>query len=224
MLTADVQWFTGLPLGGATIDLLSSADSYAWWTLFGTSTAWHFVSSWKRTLVSCVTVEHTPPLFCFLGDWVPPHDHINRMGNVHTCITWSHEQKWDCRPWFMEYQNIFWVCWAFVRVDFYPWGFCPMVFLSIGLFLCPTTWSYEQNLNCAHLYHVISWTEMGLYSLIVGVLNCFLFWGFCPLWFLSFGALVLWCFLCPLIWSHEQNVDCPNLYCVIVLDLNTCAN
>ena len=59
--TADVQWSTGLPLGGATIDLLSSADNDAFcssrWTLFGTSTAWHFVSSWKRTLVSCVTVE-----------------------------------------------------------------------------------------------------------------------------------------------------------------------
>ena len=35
--TADIQWFTGLPLEGATIDLLSSADSDAvfsvWWTI-----------------------------------------------------------------------------------------------------------------------------------------------------------------------------------------------
>ena len=55
------------------IDLLSSADSdavcSAWWTLFGTSTARHFVSRWNRTLVSFVTVEdathwgHTHPLF-----------------------------------------------------------------------------------------------------------------------------------------------------------------
>ena len=50
-------------------------------------------------------------------------DHVNRNGIVHL----------DC----WEYQNIFWVCWAFVRFDFYPWGFCPIVFLSIGLFSVP---------------------------------------------------------------------------------------
>ena len=203
MLTADVQWFTGLPLGGATIDLLSSADSYAWWTLFGTSTAWHFVSSWKRTLVSCVTVEHTPPLFCFLGDWVPPHDHINRMGNVHTCITWSHEQKWDCTPWFMEYQNIFWVCWAFVRVDFYPWGFCPMVFF--------VHWAFSLS------HHLIIWTEFELctpvprdlmnrnwivqfncWSIklfsVLGLLSALIFilWGSCPMMLSLSAYLITW--------------------------------
>ena len=50
-------------------------------------------------------------------------DHVNRNGIVHL----------DC----WEYQNIFWVCWAFVRFDFYPRGFCPIVFLSIGLFSVP---------------------------------------------------------------------------------------
>ena len=135
-------------------------------------------------------LHHTHPLFCFLGDWVPPHDHINRMGNVHTCITWSHEQKWDCTPW------LFGVSKYFLGLL----GFCPLWLLSLGLlsygvfvhwpFLCPTTWSYEQNLDCAHLYNVISWTEMLLYSLIVGVLNYFLFCCFCPLWFLSFRAFV----------------------------------
>ena len=88
--------------------------------------------------------------------------------------------------------------------------------------------SSAQNLDCAHLYNVISWTEMGLYSLIVGVLNYFLFCCFCPLWFLSFSSFVLWCF-CPfgllsvrlhdhmnrmlivltcISWSHEQKWDC----------------
>ena len=159
---------------------------------------------------------------------LPPHDHINRMGNVHTCITWSCEQKWDCTPWLLGVPKYF----------LGLLGFCPFWFLSLGFlsysifvhwaFLCPATWSYEQNLDCAHLYNVISWTEMGLYSLIVGVLNYFLFCCFCPLWFLSFGAFVLWCFcafgllsvrlrdhmnrmlivLICIAWSHEQKWDC----------------
>ena len=110
---------------------------------------------------------------------------------------------------------------------FILWGFCPMVLLSIFSFLCPPTWSHDENVYCPHLYHVITWTEMGSYTLIVGVLKYCLFWGFCPLWFLSFGAFVLWCF-CPfwrfsvrprdrmmrmfivhtcIMWSHEQKWD-----------------
>jgi len=35
--------------------------------------------------------------FCPLGFFsVPPLDHMNRIWIVHTCTTWSHEQKWDC--------------------------------------------------------------------------------------------------------------------------------
>ena len=133
-----------------------------------------------------------------------------------------------------------------------------MVLLSIFAFLCPPTWSHDENIDCPHLYHVI----MGSYTLIVGVLKynlifrgfvrfdsdpfgllyyfgfvqfcfslsshviawreCWLstpvswdlgilhldcwsikifshFWGFCPLWFWSFGessygAFVHFCF------------------------------
>ena len=110
------------------------------------------------------------------------HDHMNRNGIVHL----------DC--WRIK---IFSGFGSLVRFDFFPWGFCPMVLLSIGTFLCPPTWSHEQNGDCLHLHHVITWTEMGSYTLIVGVLKYFRFWGLCPLWFLSFGASVLWCF-CPL--------------------------
>ena len=145
-----------------------------------------------------------------------------------------------------------------------------MVLLSIFAFLCPPTWSHDENVDDPHLYHVI----MGSCTLIVGVLKYFLilggfvwfdsdplglsscgafvhfllfsvrprdcmmrmlifytcirwswdhtpwlleyyqririktdktpknekifsyFWGFCPLWFWSFGSFVLWCF-CP---------------------------
>ena len=42
---------------------------------------------------------------------------------------------------------------------------------------------------------MITWTEMGSYTLNVAVLEYFLFWGFCPIWFyplglLSYGAIV----------------------------------
>ena len=73
---------------------------------------------------------------------------------------------------------------------FILWGFRPMVLLSILAFLCPPTWSYEENVDCPHLYHVI----MGSYTLIVGVLKYFLILGFRLLWILSFGVFVLWCF------------------------------
>ena len=110
---------------------------------------------------------------------------------------------------------------------FILWGLCPMVLLSIVAFLCPPTWSHDENVDCLHLYHLITWTEMGSYTLIVIILKYFLFWGFCPLWFLSFEAFVLLCF-CPLwlffvhprdrmtrmlivhtciMWSHEQKWD-----------------
>ena len=75
---------------------------------------------------------------------------------------------------------------------FILWGFCPMVLLSILAFLYPPTWSHDENVDCPQLYHVI----MGSYTLIVGVLKYFLFWGFCKLWFFSFAAFLIWCF-CP---------------------------
>ena len=111
---------------------------------------------------------------------------------------------------------------------FILWGFCPMVLLSIGAFLCTPTWCWLST----PVVIVITWPEMGLDTLIVDVLKDCLFWGFCPLWFLSFGAFVLWCF-CPLglfsvrpcdvdyphllwLWSHDQKWDCtPWLFFVL---------
>ena len=139
-------------------------------------------------------------------------DHINRNEIVY-----------------LDYYNIkiFSLLGVLSTLIFILWGFCPIVLLSIVAFLCPPTWSHDENVDCPHLHHVITWTEMGLYTLIVGVLKYFLFWGFCPLWFLSFGSFVLWCF-CPfwlfsvhphdrmtrmlivhtcIMWSHEQKWD-----------------
>ena len=74
---------------------------------------------------------------------------------------------------------------------FILWIFCPILLLSILAFLCPLTWSHDENVDFPQVYHVI----MGSYTLIVGVLKYFLFWGFCLLWFytldlLSYGAFV----------------------------------
>ena len=123
--------------------------------------------------------------------------------------------------------RIFFLLWGFVRFDFILWGFCPMLLLSILAFLCLFMWSHGENVDCPHLYHVIRWTEIGSYTLIVGILEYFLFWGFCPLRFLSFRAFVQRCF-CPfwlfsihprdhmmrilivhtcIMWSHEQKWD-----------------
>ena len=103
-------------------------------------------------------------------------------------------------------------------LSFILWGFCPKALLSIFAFLCPPTWSHDENVDCPLLYHVI----MGSYTLIVGVLKYFLFlmvlsalsfifWGFCPMALLSIFA-----FLCPPMWSHDENVDCPPLYHMIM--------
>ena len=85
--------------------------------------------------------------------------------------------------------NIFSLLGVLSVLIFILWGFCPMVLLSILAFFCPPTWSHDENADCPHLYHVI----MGSYTLIVGGLKYFLFWGFCPLSVLSF-----WGF-CPMV-------------------------
>ena len=98
------------------------------------------------------------------------------------------------------------------------WVFRPMVLLSIFAFLCPPTWSNDENVDCPHLYRAI----MGSYTLIVAVLKHFLIfggfvrfdsdpWGFRPMVLLSIFA-----FLCPATWWHDENVDCPHLYHVIM--------
>ena len=76
------------------------------------------------------------------------------------------------------------------------WGFCIMVLLSIIAFLCPPTWSHDENVDCPHLYQVI----MLSYTLIVGVLKYFLILeGFVrfdsePLVLSFYGAFVHFCF------------------------------
>ena len=77
---------------------------------------------------------------------------------------------------------------------------CPMALLSIFAFRYPPTWSDDENVDCPPLYHVI----MGSYTLIVVVLEYFLFLGvLSALSFILFRAFALWrfwsifAFLCP---------------------------
>ena len=99
------------------------------------------------------------------------------------------------------------------------WGFRPVVLLSIFAFLWSATWWHDENVDCPHLYHVI----MGSYTLIVLVLKYFLiFGGFVRLDsdpFFGFRPVVLlstFAFLSPATWWHDENVDCPHLYHVIM--------
>ena len=92
------------------------------------------------------------------------------------------------------------------------WFFRPMVLLAIFAFFCPPTWLLNKNVDCLHLYQVIIW----LYTLIVGAIKylsalILILWFFRPMVLLSIFA-----FHCLSTWSHDENVDCPHLYHVIM--------
>ena len=141
--------------------------------------------------------------------------------------TWSHDENVDCPPLchviMGSYTLIVGVLKYFLflmvlsALSFILCGFCPMALLSIFAFLCPPTWSHDENVDCPPLYRVI----IASYTLIVGVLKYFLFlgflsalsfilWGLCPM-----ALLYIFGFLCPITWSHDENVDCPPLYHMI---------
>ena len=155
--------------------------------------------------------------FCpFLLFTVRPCDHMMRMLIVHSCIMWS----WDRTPWFLEYKNNFLFWGVFVRLDSDPLGLS-----SYGAFV-----HFCFPLSA----HVISWRECwfstpvsgdhGIVHLDFWSLKIFsYFGGFCLLWFWSFWffrpislLLSIFAFLCPPMWSHDENVDCPHLYRVIM--------
>ena len=60
---------------------------------------WEFCPPWFLSFWSVV-------LWCFCPFWlfsVRPREGVTRMLIVHTCIMWSHDQKWYRAPWWLEY-------------------------------------------------------------------------------------------------------------------------
>ena len=143
-----------------------------------------------------------------------------RMLIVHTCIviTWPEMGSYTLMVGVVKYFHLLGVLSALI---FKLWGCCPMVLLSILVFLCPPTWPHDENVDRPHLYHVITWPEMGSYTLMVGVVKyfhllgvlsalIFILWIYCPMVLLSNFSL-----LCPPTSLHDENVDRPHLYHVI---------
>ena len=116
---------------------------------------------------------------------------------------------------------------GFVSLDFYPLGLLSYgAFVHFG-FLCPTLWTHDENVDRPHLYHVITWPEMGSYTLMVGVVKyfhilgvlsalIFILYGCCPMVLLSILALLCpptwpawWEYWSstPVSWSHDQRFD-----------------
>ena len=121
------------------------------------------------------------------------HDHMTRNEIVHL----------DC--WRTKILPLLGVLSALI---FILWGFCPMVLLFIGYFLCAPTWCWLST----PVVIMITWPEMGFYTLIVGVLKyclfwdglsalIFILWGFCPMVLLSIVA-----FLCAPTWWFSTPV------------------
>ena len=82
------------------------------------------------------------------------------------------------------------------------WGLRLMVLLSNFAFLCPPKWLHDWE---CWLSTPVS-GDHGLVHLDCWSIKIFShFWGFCPLWFWSFGSFVLWCF-CPFLLSLSAHV------------------
>ena len=157
-------------------------------------------------------------LFAFLCKPTWPHDENVDCPHLYHVITWPEMVSCTFMVGVLKYCHLLGVLSALI---FILWGCCPMVFLCILAFQCPPTRLHDENVDCPHLYHVITWPEMISCTLMVGVEKyfhllgvlsalIFILWGCCPMVLLSILA-----FLCPPTWPHEENVDCPHLYHVI---------
>ena len=152
---------------------------------------------------------------------------------VHFCFSLSAHmiawrECWSSTPVSCDHVIVHLDCWS-IKIFSHICPFCPHWFLSFGAFVlwcfCPFCFSLSA--------HMITWRECWSSTPVscdhgIAHLDCFSikifshFWLFCPLWFLSFGAFVLWCF-CPFLlfsvpptWSHDENVYRPHLYHVII--------
>ena len=116
--------------------------------------------------------------------------------------TWSHNVNVDCTHLYQvimgSYTLIvgvlkyFLIFGGFVRFDSDPLGLSSYGAFVHFCFLCPPTWLHDENVDYPHLYrdHLIVRLDCWSIKIFSHI------WGFCPLWFWSFGAFILWCF-CP---------------------------
>ena len=156
-------------------------------------------------------------LLSILAFLCPPtrlHDKNVDCPHLYHVITWP--EMISCTL-MVEVEKYFHLLGVLSALIFILWGCCPMVLLSILTFLCPPTCPHDENVDCPHLYHVITWKEMGSCTLmfvivkyfhLLGVLSALIFilWGCCPM-----VLLFLLAFLCPPTRLHDENVDCPHL-------------
>ena len=120
------------------------------------------------------------------------HDKNVDCPNLYHVVTWTEMGSYTFSYWSIKISSLLGVLSTLI---FILCGFCLMVLMSILAFLSPPTGLHDKNVDCPHLYHVITWTKMWSSTLIVGVLKCFLFWRFCPLSFWSFDALSYFAFV-----------------------------
>ena len=158
------------------------------WSIKISSHFWGFCPLWFWSFGAFVLWCFCP----FLLFTVHPCDHMMRMLIVHSCIMWS----WDRTPWFLEYKNNFSFFGGFVRFDSYPLGlssYGAFVHFCFSLSAKVITWWecwLSTLVSCDHgIVHLDFWS-IKIFSH---------FWGFCPLWFWSFGlsscgAFVHFCF------------------------------
>ena len=143
--------------------------------------------------------------------------------------TWRHDENVDCPHLYHVIMGSYTLIVIVLKYFLSFGGFVRLDADPLGLSSCDAFVYFCFSLSV----HVISWREClssttvscdhGIVHLDCWSLKIFSqFWGFCPPWCWSFGAFVLWCFLsisaflCPATWRHDENVDCPHLYHVIM--------
>ena len=140
---------------------------------------------------------------------------------------WSHDENVDCPHLYHvimgSYTFIvgvlkYFLFWFFVPFDFYPLGllsFGAYVHFSFSLSAHVIAWRecwLSTPVSCVHgIVHLDCWS-IKIFSLL-GILSALIFilWIFCIMVLLSILA-----FLCLNTSSHDENVDCPHLYHVIM--------
>ena len=152
---------------------------------------------------------------------------------VHFCFSLSADviTWWEC--WLSNHVSgdhgiIHLDSWT-IKIFSHFWGFCPLWFRSFGsvvlwcfcIFLLFSVRPRDRMMRLLIVHTCIRWSwdrtpwllqYSNIFSFL-GVLSTFILilWGFCIMVLLSIIA-----FLCPPKWSHDENVDCPHLYQVIM--------